>query len=211
MLLTKPLTTLLSTSLSPPLTTVLLLTPSGHILSSASTLPSSTLRARATLALQIWDLYATHPSTIPSALHQPPSPADAPPSAASSTSSSAPAPDLASIAVQLSAGILVIRALACGLLVCGLSSSPPQHADARPSSPRAHQQQRHMHFLHPSSPPPPLDGLASSAASDAGSVATTVGGARPGGRDVAVLRRRVEEVGKWLDGELRGFAISDGV
>jgi hypothetical protein len=44
--------------------------------------------------------------------------------------------------------------------------------------------------------------------SDAGSVGTV---GRRGNRELAVLRKRVEEVGKWLDEELGGFAMSEGI
>ncbi|EHK97276.1 hypothetical protein M7I_7006 [Glarea lozoyensis 74030] len=50
MLLTTPLTTFLSHNTTPQLPTLLLLTPSGLVLSSASPLPASLLRTQATAA-----------------------------------------------------------------------------------------------------------------------------------------------------------------
>ncbi|KFZ05970.1 hypothetical protein V501_07854 [Pseudogymnoascus sp. VKM F-4519 (FW-2642)] len=207
MLLTKPLTTLLSSSLSPPVSTLLLLTPTGHILSAASALPSSVLRARATLALQIWALYASNPSALTDAL--PSAPANPEDPDEDETSEKAPA--VSSVAVHLSAGTLVIRLLTCGLLVCGLSSPPAEgeisaHTGTPTGSQRgARPNYQAQHFLAPGSP---LEGVASSAVSDAGSVGTV---GRRGNRELAVLRKRVEEVGKWLDEELGGFAMSEGI
>lgn len=209
MLLTKPLTTLLSSSLSPPVSTLLLLTPTGHILSAASTLPSSILRARATLALQIWTLYASNPSALPDAL---PGTSDTLENQdATDDETSEKPPTVASVAVHLSAGTLVIRLLSCGLLVCGLSSPPaesetPAHTGTPTGSQRGvRPNYQAQHFLAPGSP---LEGVASSAVSDAGSVATV---GRRGGRELAVLRKRVEEVGRWLDEELGGFVMSEGI
>ena len=208
MLLTKPLTTLLSSSLSPPVSTLLLLTPTGHILSAASALPSSLLRARATLALQIWALYASDPAALPGALPGPSTTSDTA-NGADETSEKPPA--VTSVAVHLSGGTLVIRVLTCGLLVCGLSSPSPEseghtHADTPTGSQRdVRPHFQAQHFLAPRSP---LEGVASSAASEAGSMGTT---GRKGGRELAVLRRRVEEVVRWLDGELGGFAMSEGI
>ncbi|OBT45869.1 hypothetical protein VE00_04189 [Pseudogymnoascus sp. WSF 3629] len=207
MLLTKPLTTLLSSSLTPPVSTLLLLTPTGHILSAASALPSSVLRARATLALQIWALYASNPSALPDAL--PGAPANSENEDDDETSEKVPA--VSSVAVHLSAGTLVIRLLSCGLLVCGLSSPPAEgetagHSGTPTGSQRgARPNYQAQHFLAPGSP---LEGVASSAVSDAGSVGTV---GRRGNRELAVLRKRVEEVGKWLDEELGGFAMSEGI
>ncbi|OBT86006.1 hypothetical protein VE02_06392 [Pseudogymnoascus sp. 03VT05] len=207
MLLTKPLTTLLSSSLSAPVSTLLLLTPTGHILSAASALPSSVLRARATLALQIWALYASNPSALTDAL--PGTPAN--PENPDDDETSEKVPAVSSVAVHLSTGTLVIRLLSCGLLVCGLSSPPaegetPAHTGTPTGSQRgARPNYQAQHFLAPGSP---LEGVASSAVSDAGSVGTV---GRRGNRELAVLRKRVEEVGKWLDEELGGFAMSEGI
>ncbi|KFX88578.1 hypothetical protein O988_08969 [Pseudogymnoascus sp. VKM F-3808] len=209
MLLTKPLTTLLSSSLSSPVSTLLLLTPTGHILSAASALPSSVLRARATLALQIWGLYASNPSALSDAL---PSTSTNPENLETTDDdTSEKPPAVASVAVHLSAGTLVIRQLNCGLLVCGLSNPPaesetPAHAGTPTGSQRgARPNYQAQHFLAPGSP---LEGVASSAVSDAGSVGTV---GRRGNRELAILRKRVEEVGRWLDEELGGFAMSEGI
>ncbi|KFY11790.1 hypothetical protein V492_04253, partial [Pseudogymnoascus sp. VKM F-4246] len=117
-------------------------------------------------------------------------------------------PAVSSVAVHLSAGTLVIRLLSCGLLVCGLSSPPaesetPAHAGTPTGSQRgARPNYQAQHFLAPGSP---LEGVASSAVSDAGSVGTV---GRRVGRELAVLRKRVEEVGRWLDEELGGHGVA---
>lgn len=51
-----------------------------------------------------------------------------------------------------------------------------------------------------------LVGMGSAAASEAGSV-RSVGGSRIG---IMGIRRQADEVGKWLDTQLAGFALSSG-
>lgn len=100
----------------------------------------------------------------------------------------------------------MVRGLKCGLLICGIAApeaAPDEQVVRQRLGMVVGQAQQ---YLAPGSPP--QEGVLSSAASDAGSVAT-VGGR--GGREVAVLRRRVEEVARWLDGELGGFEVSEGI
>ena len=132
------------------------------------------------------------------------------------------------ITLQLSHGILSLRKLSCGLLVMGLSDT---------SSTNSHTQQTHQssHHLvnnsktpsnvaspatsHPRSnqgsfrgrthmvgSPPTHDGGYSAGASDAGSVGTVTGR----GREVQALRRRTDEVGRWLERELIGYRPAEG-
>lgn len=109
---------------------------------------------------------------------------------------------------------MVIRQLSCGLLFVAIGSSPTI------SSPH---QGSHLlpggtssHTTPPGSPLPvdgeeytegsALAGMGSAAASEAGSV-RSVGGTRIG---IMGLRRQADEVGKWLDVQLEGFALSSG-
>ncbi|PMD35713.1 hypothetical protein L207DRAFT_516665 [Hyaloscypha variabilis F] len=226
MLLTKRLTTFLSQNTTPALPTLLLLSPTGKLLSSASPISASILRTQATLACSLWTLYQpTVSSVIPSVL---PAQSDAQsnthPRGSDATLSSTTTVaendhELASIAVQLTHGVMVIRALSCGLLFVAIGPSSP--SSISPSSPshtlRAQSISSPTHTSPPSSPPPHgengyngegaheggLGGLGSGAPSEAGSARST-------GRMASIMgiKRQAEEVGRWLDGQLDGFQLS---
>ena len=223
MLLTKRLTTFLSQNTTPALPTLLLLSPTGKLLSSASPISASILRTQATLACSLWTLYQPIVSSvIPSVLPpQPGSQSNTHPRGSDATlSSTTTAADddheLASITVQLTHGVMVIRALSCGLLFVAIGPS-----SISPSSPsqtlRAQSISSHTHTSPPSSPlahgengyngegayEGGLGALASGAPSEAGSVRST-------GRTASIMgiKRQAEEVGRWLDGQLDGFQLS---
>jgi hypothetical protein len=224
MLLTKRLTTFLSQNTTPQLPTLLLLSPTGKLLSSSSPLSASTLRTQATLACSLWTLYQpSAPSLITSALprssqqstsrNQPRGSDSTTPGATTATEN-----ELSTITIQLSHGTMVIRALACGLLfvaigpsAAGLSSHSSHHLL------QAHHASLANQTSPPSSPAPQTDdnretpggslgGIGSSAASEAGSVRSS--GTRAG--SIMGVRRQAEEVGKWLDSQLEGFALGSG-
>jgi hypothetical protein len=247
MLLTKPLTTLLHHSLTPSLHTLLLLTPSGRLLSSASPHSASILRNQATLAISLWEIYAplTADGTLDSALKgQDDEDSESPDDDEDSDDSNEQrrerelrrqrredqyqqniqSHDLKSITIQLTNGILLIRALKCGLIFAGISSphvSHPQPPSFSPTSStypfsstspthalpsglqalRIRDQERlrgEDRHLMPSRPMSSDGGVTSSAASTAGSV-------RGGGGELKVLRRRMEDLSRWLDDELMGW------
>lgn len=52
-----------------------------------------------------------------------------------------------------------------------------------------------------------MEGLRSSGASDAGSTSTTTGR----GREVQALRRRTEMCARWLEEELVGYKVAEGI
>ena len=217
MLLTKRLTTFLSQNATPQLPTLLLLSPTGKLLSSSSPLPASTLRTQATLACSLWTLYQpTASSLITSAIHVPQPSSSTHPRGSDATLSStttAAESDLATITIQLSHGVMVIRALSCGLLFVAIgastlaASSPSQTLQASSLS---------QHTSPPSSPPAQgegyngegaqgdLDAVRSGAPSDAASVTST--GSRTAG--IMGAKRQAEEVARWLDGQLEGFQFS---
>ncbi|EKD13908.1 hypothetical protein MBM_08109 [Drepanopeziza brunnea f. sp. 'multigermtubi' MB_m1] len=164
MLLTKRLTVFLSQNTSPALPTLLLLSPTGKLLSSSSPSPASTLRTQATLACSLWMLYQPTTSLLPSAL----------PSSHTSThaqlqtghggaqgreggssssgagagagGSTAGNPDrerdvegaddgLSTVTIQLSNGVMIIRSLSCGLLFVAIGPAPASAAGTAPGTP----------------------------------------------------------------------------
>jgi hypothetical protein len=142
-----------------------------------------------------------------------------------------------SVAVQLDMGTLIIRLLACGLYVVGTADhiAPGTQNTQSAITTRANG----SHSVHTSTSnsnsltlPPrnrqtsaqgrlsrsPVDSAASDVGTESvdGSVAGGAGVSpqererRRGQRQVARVRKRVEEVAGWLDEELVGFVASDG-
>lgn len=208
MLLTKPLSAFLAAHTTPQLHTLLLLSPTGKVLSSSSPSSASTLRTQATLACSLWTLYHPFPSTTSSLV-----------ASSLPTSTSNPLPqssdqDLNSITIQLEFGIMCIRALKSGLLFVAIGPSPSFNTQTYPGS--RHQQIGSRHTSPPSSPSAlerelgsqlSLQGEMSGAASEAGSVRTerSVVGASIWG-----IRRQAEDLGRRLEGRLEGFGLSAG-
>ncbi len=127
MLLTKPLSTFLNANRSPHIHTLLLITPTGKLLSSSSSVPASLLRNQATIACSVWELYGpiTSAGTISASL--PPNPASSSDDEDNNAHQSSD-PSVSSILIQLETGTMVIRALRCSLLFvvigpCPLASS----------------------------------------------------------------------------------------
>ncbi|KAH8684520.1 hypothetical protein BGZ60DRAFT_397726 [Tricladium varicosporioides] len=225
MLLTKPLTTFLSQNTSPQLPTLLLISPTGKLLSSSSPLPASALRVQATAACTLWNLYNPFQNTsdsISAALGNTNSHTTAYTTSSAATTNEN---DLSSITIQLSQGIMVIRALSCGLLFVAIgpttnpSSSTSSHTLLPPHTGSSH-------TSPPSSPQPQHEGqegigerdhsgssLAAigsgggGAPSESGSVGSSVVGARTQA-SILGIKRQADEVGRWLEGSLRGFNMS---
>ncbi|KAI1805320.1 hypothetical protein F4811DRAFT_227376 [Daldinia bambusicola] len=106
LLLTKRLTAFLSANLGPQVHTAVLTTLSGKLLAHASPHPVGTLRTQCTVAASIWALYS-EPDTVVEALPQ------------SQPQSAHPPHPPTAVTIQLTAGVMVIRRLRCGLLfVC---------------------------------------------------------------------------------------------
>lgn len=237
-LITESLTRLLNHSLHTPLSTLMLISPAGQLLASASPLKSSILRSRATLAMSIWELYCDNKNAIPAALPSQEGNAeqrnaqlenkkdDEDTDAAPTELFPAAEGDvnqIQTITVQLSLGVLTIRLLSCGLLLIGLSDSttpsaqqlPSAHPSALPSPSTSHGRNptsnqgslRGKGKLTVGSPPAHAEGLRSSAASDAGSTSTTTGR----GREVQALRRKTEMCAMWLEEELVGYKVAEGI
>jgi hypothetical protein len=234
MLLTKPLTTFLNANLTPYIHTLFLCTPTGKLLSSSSShIPASTLRAQATLACSIWNLYKplTAAGTISAAL----------PSSHSTDSKhddddkeeeeedeneggvAESDPNISSIIIQLDHGTMHVRALKCSLLfvVIGPSPSPPSASSTSLRGLR--QDLSYLSVASAASPPTSShsvingegtverrQGSSSSNLNGLGSSAVSVTGSTSGAGSgsIKVLRKQAEELGKWLDGELEGFSLA---
>jgi hypothetical protein len=239
MLLTKRLNTFLSQNTTPQLPTLILISPTGKLLNSSSPLPASTLRTQATLACTLWNLYRPiSPSSsdlISTTLSSQPRAQSQAHSTSDSALSTQPDNDLSSITIQLSHGIMVIRALKCGLLFVAIGqSSQTTSGSPYPSSQALPSQAQHLSSTSPASPPssPPVQngdghetpvvgslpqrelhrdlsvpGVGSGAPSESGSVGSTGTRAQA---SIMAIRRQAEEVGKWLESRLEGFVLGSG-
>ncbi|PSS22177.1 hypothetical protein M430DRAFT_49329 [Amorphotheca resinae ATCC 22711] len=214
MLLTKRLSVFLSQNTTPQLQTLLLLSPTGKLLCSASPSPASTLRTQATLACSLWNLYHPFHSNTSALV------ASALPASSLDPESRESEHDLSCITIQLEFGIMCIRALSSGLLFVAVGPSnispsqfPSQHLNvprhilsgsgSPPSSPAAHEGNTHgsQVSLHAHG-----EGTFSGAGSEAGSV----GAERSTHASIWSVRRQAEEVGRLLEGRFEGFVLSSG-
>ncbi len=239
MLLTKRLTTFLAQNTTPQLPTLLLLSPSGKLLSSSSPLPASTLRTQATLACSLWALYQPSVSGLVSSSvfspSQPPAESDLRSSETTASSDTTTTEhDLSTVTIQLSQGIMVIRALSCRLLFVAIGpsslsiSSPGLSSRNLQSQP--HQQTLSSNISPPASPLPPAEGLAydglgikteaprerelsgslmgvgSGTPSEVGSMRST----STRSASIMGIRRQAVEIGRFLDTQLEGFVMPSG-
>ncbi|KAH6679391.1 hypothetical protein B0J14DRAFT_296658 [Halenospora varia] len=228
MLLTKPLTTFLSQNTSPQLPTLLLISPTGKLLSSSSPLPASTLRVQATAACTLWHHYSPFQNTsnsISAALGNTNSQTTIHTTSPAATTNEN---DLSSITIQLSQGIMVIRALSCGLLfvAIGPTINPSSSTSTYPSSHTLLPHASLSHASPPSSPQPQHEGQegigerdhsgsslnaigsgGGGAPSESGSVGSSAVGARTQA-SILGIKRQADEVGRWLEESLRGFNMS---
>lgn len=220
MLLTKRLTTFLNDNTSPHLHTLLLLTPTGKLLSSSSPLPASTLRMQSTIASSLWSQYSSSQSMTSSLVSA--SLPDVPNAVSGNTTAGR---EISNILIQLEFGIMVIRGLQSGLLfvAIGPSSTPPV------ASQRSHHQLTSLpsHLSPPSSPLPPSDvvesndhllssplpiilsnagGGGGAAPSEAGSLATN--SSMTTSANILGLKKQAGELGEWLNKNLEGFTLS---
>ncbi|KAA8565797.1 hypothetical protein EYC84_009622 [Monilinia fructicola] len=165
-------------NISPHLHTLILLTPTGKLLSTSSTSPASVLRHQGTLALSLWTLYSPFPSqTVSDAL---------PINDSTSNGQNAIPRETKSILIQMEFGIMVIRMLACGLLFIqreGLISI------SQPGSPDGEHERGTIR-------------------SGEGSETASLRSARGGGVGIMGMRRQAEELGRWLEGALDGLVLS---
>ncbi|ESZ92516.1 hypothetical protein SBOR_7088 [Sclerotinia borealis F-4128] len=194
MLLSKRISTFLQNNISPHLHTLMLLTPTGKLLSTSSTSPASVLRHQGTLALSLWTLYSPFPSRTVS---------DALPSNGSTSNGHDTKPrETKSILIQMEFGIMVIRRLACGLLFVAIGPGPSVSGTTTPQIQREG-------LISISQPGSPDEGhereiIRNGEGSETGSLRS----ARGGGVGIMGMRRQAEELGKWLEGALDGLKLS---
>ncbi|ATZ56482.1 hypothetical protein BCIN_13g03200 [Botrytis cinerea B05.10] len=194
MLLSKRISTFLQNNISPHLHTLMLLTPTGKLLSTSSSAPASVLRHQGTLALSLWTLYSPFPAqTVSDAL---------PPNGESSHARNPTSRETKSILIQMELGIMVIRLLACGLLFVAIGPAPGVSGTTTPQI----QREGLVSISQPASP----DGGHEREVirSGEGSETASVRSARGGGVGISGMRRQAEELGKWLEGALDGLILS---
>ncbi|KAB8294071.1 hypothetical protein EYC80_009526 [Monilinia laxa] len=196
MLLTKRISTFLQHNISPHLHTLILLTPTGKLLSTSSTSPASVLRHQGTLALSLWTLYSPFPSqTVSDAL---------PINDSASNGQNAIPRETKSILIQMEFGIMVIRMLACGLLFVAIGPAPGVSGTITPQI----QREGLISISQPGSP----DGEHERGIirSGEGSETASLRSARGGGVGIMGMRRQAEELGRWLEGALHGLVLRTG-
>ncbi|KAH6647620.1 hypothetical protein BKA67DRAFT_539470 [Truncatella angustata] len=213
LLLTKRLTGFLRSNLSPQIHTALLTTLSGKLLAHASAHPVSTLRTQCTVAASVWSIYSSGPPAN-----------DALPQSAARGSRNGTENKPTAVTIQLSAGVLVVRKLRCGLLFVCIGPAPDgtsapasdqsqSHAQGAPQQslavPGSQQSQPGAAGDTHSSPPlgsPSEVASVASAAPTMNSVATT-GTVTTGA--VVLMRRQAEDLARWLDDKLGTLGIPD--
>ncbi|KAF7923262.1 hypothetical protein BELL_0033g00050 [Botrytis elliptica] len=195
MLLSKRISTFLQNNISPHLHTLMLLTPTGKLLSTSSSSPASVLRHQGTLALSLWTLYSPFPAqTVSDAL---------PPNGEASNGRTPKSRETKSILIQMELGIMVIRLLACGLLFVAIGPTPGASGTTTP------QIQREGGLISISQPASPDGGHEREVIrSGEGSETASLRSARGGGVGISGMRRQAEELGKWLEGALDGLVLS---
>ncbi|KAF7861947.1 hypothetical protein EAF04_007828 [Stromatinia cepivora] len=194
MLLSKGISTFLQHNISSHLHTLMLLTPTGKLLSTSSTSPASILRHQGTLALSLWTLYSPFPSqTVSDAL---------PSNGASSNGHDTKSRETKSILIQMEFGVMVIRKLACGLLFVAIGPAPGISGTTPPQI----QREGLISISQPGSP----DGghERETTRSGEGGETASLRSARGGGVGITGMRRQAEELGRWLEGALDGLVLS---
>lgn len=216
LLLTKRLTTFLTTRLSPSSHTLLLTTPTGNLLAHASRplKPASELRAQATVASSLVAMHTGCASLVPHALSASPTDRDqdgdddeeeGEEEGDGSDGEREEEEEAVAVTVQLAGGVVVIRRLRCGLLL--VCVGPPGDEIVSLGGREEH---HHHHQLAGggggggSVVGSPDDGdsvISGGAASSVGSV----GSVRAQG--VLVVRKAAEEVARVLDERLGGLRV----
>ena len=189
MLLTKRLTAFLSQSATPQLHTLLLLSPTGKLLSSTSPSSASTLRTQATLAVTLWSSYNPLPISNGASSSQ---------TTTTNAHSRTTNTSLGIITIQLEHGIMCIRALSSGLLFVAIGQGAQPSGSQYLGSPAV---------SVPGSPRDVSQHNDNQGILQAGSEAGSVGSERGQG-GIWSIRRRAEEVGNQLEGKLGGFELS---
>lgn len=242
LLLTKRLTSFLHANRTPQLPTLLVTSPTGKLLAHASPQPVSLLRTHATVAASLLAIHTSSSPALPSAL-----PGSRTPPTREEPEDDSEDPDEdqnetrrrgrqyeeedtmkpATITIQLTGGIVLIRRLKCGLLfVCvgpatsPSSTTPSSGATAsaaagsvsnttNPSGEASHvdvgdslnPSSSHAHIVPTS--PSEVDSLVS--------IGTQAGGSLDGQNASAAvaMRKHAKELARWLDDKLGTLAVPD--
>ncbi|PWW80831.1 hypothetical protein C7212DRAFT_355850 [Tuber magnatum] len=194
MLKTKPLNDLLSQSISANVSSALLLTPSGSLLATGTspTAPSAKKsRTHAALAANIWSLYSRVASAgaIEASLPAIPSTNVAVPPSPPETATAGPSEALKSLTLELSDYNLYIQIVAERVLLCLIG---PKVASGSSRS-----------SLH-------SEGESKSTKSVGGGGSGSGSGVMLGG-GLGILKTQAVALASYLEEELRGFELPDGI
>lgn len=181
--------------------------------------------------MSVWEVYAQNSGSMGAALPETQGEGDGEEAQDGAQDGKEKGKAIQSITLQLTLGILTIRLLSCGLLVMGMSDSTPSPSQPHTTStgtapafsataltPRGHTNPSSNQgsirgkgkqiFGGPgSTTEADREGIRSSAASDAGSTGTVTGR----GREVQAVRKGTEEAARWLEKELVGFKVGEGI
>ncbi|KAK0668495.1 hypothetical protein QBC41DRAFT_347204 [Cercophora samala] len=229
LLLTKRVTAFLRANLSPSITTAMLTTPAGNLLSHSSPLPASALRRQCAVAASIWAVQSSSSSSsspFPSSSSSPSSPRRHQSSSSHRKTHHHHHHHPPSLTVQLDSGLVfIIRRLKCGMLfVCmGPGQSPPQQqslsAAMEPGEARQGEGEREREREREGGPTPIGSPSTSSEVGRASvvsagttsnqTVTSQTSTATVSSAGVVMMRRQVEELARWLDERLGGLCIPE--
>ncbi|KAF8243062.1 hypothetical protein K440DRAFT_614624 [Wilcoxina mikolae CBS 423.85] len=223
MLKTKPLTQLLSQSISPNVSSALLFTPSGSLLATGSSPvapDAKKARTNAALAANIWAAYDRVASinTIDSALS-----ASASSRVAAVPSSPPSQPDvsndedgLKSLTLELSDYNMHIHLVAPRVLLCLIGPRlPTRHSSSRSS---AHSHEADLRMTPPGSIPRSGAGSGGGGSAGPASTGTAAGGSvraastiTGSGGSLGILKTQAQGLVSYLEKELKGYELPEGL
>jgi hypothetical protein len=206
--MSKRISTFLHANLSPQLHTLLLLTPTGKLLSSSSSAPASVLRHQSTLALSLWTLYSPFPGdAIEDALPD----GDQRQRGRDSERERERGRDRGtkSILIQMEFGIMVIRRLRCGLLFVAIGPGPTTTGSANGIGSRSGINTPLLQSS-PGTPERERDAGAGGIGGSGGEASETASVRSVKGLGIMGMRSQAEALGDWLDGKLQGLMLCDG-
>ncbi|PQE33699.1 hypothetical protein CJF32_00009096 [Rutstroemia sp. NJR-2017a WRK4] len=206
LLMSKRISTFLHSNLSPQLHTLLLLTPTGKLLSSSSSAPASVLRHQGTLALSLWTLYSPFPSdAIADALPN----SDERQRARDSERERGRDRGTKSILIQMEFGIMVIRRLRCGLLFVAIGPGPTTAGNANGIASKSGINTPQLQSS-PGTPERERDAGAGGIGGSGGEASETASVRSVKGLGIMGMRSQAEALGDWLDGKLDGLVLCEG-
>ncbi|RPB20939.1 hypothetical protein L211DRAFT_491341 [Terfezia boudieri ATCC MYA-4762] len=222
MLKTKPLNQLLSQTISPYVSSALLFTPSGALLATATSPiapDAKKSRTHAALAANIWSNYeqvalqGAIEQSLPASAQQSP-----PRTPASNGSNKTSIPAIQSLTLELSEYNLHVQLVVPGVLLCLIG---PKQTTRQPSSSSSmHSNEGDAVFEGPGSFKSGILGIRSGGATPAagsmrGTGTTAVGSVNSvstgQGGGLGVLKAQAQALVDYLEEELRGFELPEGI